>query len=245
MELIDYYDRDKWGTTFGKRVLLQREKSALNMIARLPKKTKTVLDVGCGDGFFLANVAGILGKRSDLHGVDYSRYELRRAKKLPYTFKWANIEETGLPYKDRTFDLVYAAELLEHLVNPDFFLQECRRVLKPGGYLIISTPNSMAWYNRILVLFGIQPLFYELSTKSSQIGSGLLKPIKRGKVPVGHIRIFNVRALRDIMASEGFRVLRVRGSNFQALPKPLLWLDSIVALYPRLASNLDVLSQKN
>ena len=53
--------------------------------------------------------------------------------------------------------------MIEHLYNPDHMLEECRRVLKPGGLLIISTPNLQAWYNRILFLFGVQPIFYEVS----------------------------------------------------------------------------------
>lgn len=243
-QLIDYYDEEKWGDLTGSRSLFQREKKALKLIAQLSKKPKKVLDVGCGDGYFLMHLEKVLGKKSELHGVDYSPYKIRKAKQLPFKFKQANIEEVGLPYEEATFDLVYAAELIEHLVNPDYFIEECRRVLKPGGYLVISTPNSHAWYNRVLFFLGIQPIFYELSTKSPLIGAGLLRGIKKGTVPVGHIRIFNTRALKDLLNAEGFRVLKFTGANFASLPQPALAIDNALSGYSKLASNMICIAQK-
>jgi ubiquinone/menaquinone biosynthesis C-methylase UbiE len=186
MTLIDYYDEERWGTLTGKRVLFQREKKCLKMIAHLKNRPTSSMDVGCGDGYFLKHVEQALGKDCELHGVDYSQYQLSKAGDLPFHFKQANIETAGLPYDGETVDMVYAAELIEHLVNPDYFLEECWRVLKPSGYLLISTPNLQAWYNRALFLMGIQPLFYEVSTKSLLIGACALKRIKKSAVPVGH-----------------------------------------------------------
>lgn len=244
MAIIDYYDENHWGNLSGNRVLLQREKRCLRIISRLKAKPTSMLDVGCGDGFFLKHAEQILGKECDLHGVDYSQYQLSKARELPFAFKQANIETEGLPYDSQTFDLVYAAELIEHLVNPDHFLEECWRILKPDGYLLISTPNLLAWYNRFLFVLGIQPMFYEVSTKSPLIGAGPLKRIKKGTVPVGHIRIFNVRALKDILESEGFALKSVQGANWASLPRPALILDNAFTNYPRLASNIVALSQK-
>jgi Methylase involved in ubiquinone/menaquinone biosynthesis len=47
-----------------------------------------------------------------------------------------------MPFKQNTFDLIYADFVLEHIDNPDVFMEEIRRVLKSGGYLIFRTPNS-------------------------------------------------------------------------------------------------------
>jgi ubiquinone/menaquinone biosynthesis C-methylase UbiE len=206
-----------------------------------PKKGK-FLDIGCGIGFFMSHLGKV---RSDIkqYGTDYSAYNLKKAKKLPYEFTKSNIEE-GLPYEDGTFHTVYAAELIEHLINPDFFFQESGRVLKKNGVLIVTTPNLVAWYNRILMLFGIMPMFYELSTTSPKVGSGLLKNIKKGKIPVGHIRIFTVRALRDLCEANGFSVETVKGAHFAALPKPVRWIDDIFKVYPRLASGIIIVARK-
>ncbi len=51
--------------------------------------------------------------------------------------------------KDNSFDCITAGELIEHLENPEKFIKECKRILKQGGVLIITTPNKKSWWNRI------------------------------------------------------------------------------------------------
>src|SRR6267143_1760416 len=50
-----------------------------------------------------------------------------------------------LPFPDEVFDLVWCTEVIEHVVDPAFTLGEINRVLKPGGRLLLSTPNSAFW----------------------------------------------------------------------------------------------------
>jgi len=238
-QLVDYYDEKVWGSIYGNRYLLQREKKCISIISGYKKTISKVLDVGCGNGFFLTHIASSLNDGVEYYGVDYSMNSLKEARKIfpKGRFKQGDIEE-GLPYKDNVFDLVYAAELVEHLQNPDLFFEEVNRIIKPGGKLVISTPNLCAWYNRILVLFGVQPIFYETSTRSPKIGSGLLRRIKKGTVPVGHVRIFTQRALSDHLEAAGFTVNCFKGANFASLPKALLFIDSLFSFYPRLSSNI-------
>src|SRR6185369_10631714 len=95
-------------------------------------------------------------------GIDYSTYLLDRAAHLPYEFKQCDLG-VGIPLADESVDIVHAAEVIEHLVNPDLLLTEAARVLRPGGHAVITTPNLHAWYNRVIFLAGIQPVFYETS----------------------------------------------------------------------------------
>ena len=62
-----------------------------------------------------------------------------------------------LPFDDKTFDLIWCSEVIEHLEKPDFALSELRRVTKPGGLLVLTTPNSYAWLFRFIALFGLTP----------------------------------------------------------------------------------------
>lgn len=247
---IDYYDANRWELE-EERGVLQREEKAIQAIvdqinASDQKKFK-VLDVGCGDGFFLACLAEKLEgskKKVEYVGVDYSEYKLKKASKLPFEFKFCNLEE-NIPYKDATFDFVYSGEVIEHIYNPDYMLEECWRVLKPKGHLLLSTPNLQAWYNRFFFLFGIQPLFYETSTKSTHVGSGALRRFKHTTTPVGHIRVFNRTALTDILKQEGFEPVLFQGAIFHSLPKFLQTLDrAVAAIRPSLASNMVVMSRK-
>src|SRR5687768_10326276 len=66
-----------------------------------------------------------------------------------------NVERDVFPGGDKTYDLVLCCELLEHLlINPSHMLYETHRVLKPGGYLLLSTPNVLRWENVFSLLRG-------------------------------------------------------------------------------------------
>jgi 2-polyprenyl-3-methyl-5-hydroxy-6-metoxy-1,4-benzoquinol methylase len=62
-----------------------------------------------------------------------------------------------LPYADSSFDLVWCSEVIEHLRDPAFSASELLRVLKPGGRLVVTTPNSRAWFYRVLERLGLPP----------------------------------------------------------------------------------------
>jgi len=62
-----------------------------------------------------------------------------------------------LPFDDESFDLIWCSEVIEHLEKPEFALSELRRVTKPGGLLVLTTPNSYAWLFRFIALFGLTP----------------------------------------------------------------------------------------
>uniref|UniRef100_E6Q525 Methyltransferase type 11 domain-containing protein n=1 Tax=mine drainage metagenome TaxID=410659 RepID=E6Q525_9ZZZZ len=68
-----------------------------------------------------------------------------------------------LPFDDACFDVAIFGEVIEHLVDPDAALQEISRVLRPGGYLVLTTPNLACWFNRIVLVIGVQPIFTETS----------------------------------------------------------------------------------
>lgn len=240
LQPIDHYANIDWPTALQRRQIAMIELLG----STLDASEGTVLDIGCGDGFFLSELdrlASLSARGWTLHGVDYSSAALEAARARPYEFRRCNLEER-IPYPDDTFGVVTAGEVLEHIYDPDRLLREIRRVLRPGGHLALTTPNLQAWYNRALFVAGIQPIFYESSTKSSEIGAGPLVRFKLSPDPVGHVRVFNRRALVDLLQSEGFRVLTVRGSTFDRLPGLISRADCSFARFPSLASNLVALA---
>ncbi|MFJ9035959.1 class I SAM-dependent methyltransferase [Streptomyces sp. NPDC102406] len=189
----------------------------------------TVLDVGCGDGSAAAVAARLLpGHR--LVGVDWSQDALRRAAgRLPDVVR-GELSGYGLPFQDAAVDAVLLSEVIEHLVDPDAALDELHRVLRPGGHLMLSTPNLAAWYNRVLLLAGVQPVFSEVSLRAVHG--------RPGTDVVGHLRLYTRRALREFVAAAGFDVVRVTGAPFHGVPRSLRPLDRLACAAPSLASIL-------
>jgi SAM-dependent methyltransferase len=190
---------------------------------------RTVLDIGCGDGTAAATAAPLLtGHR--VIGVDWSQDALRRARtRIPHAIR-GELTDGGLPLRTESADAVLFSEVIEHLVDPDAALDEIRRVLRPGGHLMLSTPNLAAWYNRALLLAGVQPVFSEVSLRGIHG--------RPGREVVGHLRLYTARALREFTAASGFEVVRLRGAPFHGVPRPLRPLDRLACAAPSVASIL-------
>ena len=195
-----------------------------------------IVDVGCGDGTALAVAAG----QNPAHrfaGIDWSGDALRQARK-PSASPWCarTWPAPGLPVADGAADVVIMSELIEHLVDPDGAVAEARRVLRPGGSLLLSTPNLAAWYNRGLLAAGIQPVFSEVSLR------GVFG--RPGRVVAGHLRLFTRRALTEFLTASGFGCVTVAGARYHDVPRPLRPLDRAFCRWPAAASILLVHARK-
>jgi SAM-dependent methyltransferase len=113
---------------------------------------RRVLDLGCRHGALTRSYA----PGNEVVGVDVDQEALQVAEELGIETVWADIEE-GLGFDDATFDVVVAAELLEHLREPRRLLDETLRVLRPGGTIAGSVPNAYRLKNRLAFLAGRPP----------------------------------------------------------------------------------------
>ena len=91
-----------------------------------------------------------------VYGIDGAKDALKEAKKRGVITKLGDVSKS-LPYEDGYFDFVFAGEIIEHLLDTKSFLNEINRVLKPSGYLVITTPNLARVDDRIKFLFGKTP----------------------------------------------------------------------------------------
>jgi 2-polyprenyl-3-methyl-5-hydroxy-6-metoxy-1,4-benzoquinol methylase len=97
-----------------------------------------LLDVGCGDGVFLARMHGL---GWDVHGVEPDSAAAAAAGRRHHLrITTATVEDAALP--PASFDVITMSHVLEHVHDPVEVLVECRRLLKPGGRLIVATPNA-------------------------------------------------------------------------------------------------------
>ena len=146
-----------------------------------------VLDLGCSGGL-LAERMRRFGHR--VTGVDFT--ELSGVHGRVDRFVRADLDQ-GLPEEvrdDGPYDVVVAADVLEHLRAPERLLGEIRSVLAPGGTLIASVPNIGHWYSR------------------GRIALGLFDYDQRGILDNTHVRFFTQRSFRRRLERSGFTVLR-------------------------------------
>jgi SAM-dependent methyltransferase len=194
----------------------------------LPPRAK-ILDLGCGQGKLAASIRSILPTALVI-GAEWSFSGCLSAQGMGVPVVQASVDGVGLPFSSEVFDAVILAEVIEHLVDTDQVLREARRVLVPGGCLVLTTPNLAAWFNRILLLAGIQPVFSEVSLE------GIYG--RPGSDPVGHLRLFTRRALIELLSSHRFVDLRVSGAMFHRTPRGIRWLDRVASRWPGGASIL-------
>jgi 2-polyprenyl-3-methyl-5-hydroxy-6-metoxy-1,4-benzoquinol methylase len=193
-----------------------------------PSRTK-ILDLGCGQGELAASIRSILPSAM-VFGVEWSQSGCKSAQRRDVPVVQASVDGVNLPFSSASFDAVIIAEVIEHLVDTDQVLREVQRVLVPDGLLVLTTPNLAAWFNRILLLSGVQPVFSEVSLE------GIYG--RPGDEPVGHLRLFTRRALIELLSSHGFVDIRISGAMFHRTPRGIRWLDRLATRWPGGASIL-------
>ena len=153
-----------------------------------------VLDLGCGSGKF-ATRARAAGHR--VVGVD--RAESEGVRDRMNLFVRADLN-AGIPQQAHVaagYDVVVAANVLQHLVHPDQLLREIRGVLRPGGQVLVCVPNGVHWYARL------------------RFASGRFDYDRRGLLDADHLRFFTRSSLRRLVARTGYDVL---GEQVGSLP---------------------------
>ena len=101
-------------------------------------KGKRVLDVGCGIGMYSQ---AFFNEGADVFGIDIDKENIQKAKKLMPGISFLVDESENLPFENNFFDIVFLHEVLEHVKDDKKTISECFRVLKPGGKIIIFSPN--------------------------------------------------------------------------------------------------------
>jgi ubiquinone/menaquinone biosynthesis C-methylase UbiE len=166
------------------------EKSGINIkqpgikrLLGLTKKSKKVLDLGCGEGTRLHFLT--IGKPNGT-GVDISETAIRKAKKKYPRLNFIVADIENLPFERNRYDMVYSAYVFEHMNKPEKVLQEAKRVLAQGGILAIISPNYGApnrssppgKENRVLkLIYGLLRDFYRLLGKQNSLNWMKVKPL--------------------------------------------------------------------
>jgi 2-polyprenyl-3-methyl-5-hydroxy-6-metoxy-1,4-benzoquinol methylase len=201
-------------------------------------RPRRILDVGCTDGL----ISGVIKARTGGYviGMDASSPAIEKAKAICDEAYVVEFGKGSLPIPDASVDGIFAGEIIEHVFHTEDFLEELHRVAAPGACLVISTPNLAAWFNRVFVLLGLQPLFTDTGVRFSAQGNWLIKP----SLPPGHIRNFTLSSLRHLLKVAGWTTVSAHGQGI--LSNKLRYLDKpISTLFPSLASDMILVCRKD
>lgn len=178
-----------------------------------------VLDVGAGEGYLASRVAEEIRARG--HAARLEACDL-----FPENFRVEGVAcrqvdlDGGLPYGDSAFDLVYSVEVFEHLEDQFRFLTEVRRVLRPGGRFLFTTPNVLSLPSRVRnLLVGFPELFDPLPLRFDD-------PQHVG----GHIHPTSLYHMSYMAEKIGFRVAGVHIDRVKKGALALLVLAPFIAL---------------
>jgi SAM-dependent methyltransferase len=192
-----------------------------------------LLDVGVNPPFMLATMCAL---GYDAQGVDLHPEGFSRAiERLGMRVRAVDIERDSLPFETESFDVVYIAEVFEHLrINPIFTMRELHRVLKPGGKILLRTPNlySLPGMYRFLV----KGTAYSCASDSLFDQYNMINHLGY----FGHIREYTYQELTAFLARIGFSDLDVRfwgGGN-------RWWSRTLYRLAPNLRYNMMVTGSK-
>ena len=178
-----------------------------------------LLDLGCDDGSLTARFGAAIGS-GNLHGIEIVEERARVASTRGIRVLTHDLNES-LPYEEGSFDVVCSNQVIEHLADTDGFVAETYRVLRPGGYTVVSTENLASWHNVASLVLGWQP--FSLSNVSEKL-SGVGNPLAVHRATPHlfssweHMRVFAYRGLKELFTAHGFRVERIVGAGYFPLP---------------------------
>jgi SAM-dependent methyltransferase len=146
-----------------------------------------VLDLGCGAGRF---VAAVRGAGADPVGVELAEAALERARgNAPGADLRLVADDGSLPLEHASVDLVWCSEVLEHVPDTAHLLLEVRRVLRPGGRLLVTVPDHPRLRTAVIALTRFEAHFDPLGQ---------------------HLRFYTRRSLAATLEHAGFEDVRVR-----------------------------------
>ncbi|WP_197488393.1 class I SAM-dependent methyltransferase [Methylomonas koyamae] len=220
--LADYF------TSLYRRTMAEAYSAASReIVSTLKQLGGPCLDCGADSGGWFYRLADEVAlERSQYFGIEWNADAVAIAQQNQLNIQQGNLNN-GLPFASDSFNCIFALSVLEHLLNGCQFLQEAKRALKPGGKLVILTPNISTYFTAALILAGRMPssgphpdsdLFnktqeiFKVSPEELVWDTETDTPVHR------HLVVFSFLALQKYLKLLGFS--NVTGYGFGLYPLP-------------------------
>ncbi len=174
-----------------------RNKRILNLIEKLEidLNNKKIVDLGCAQGWLERSlfVRGI--SKIKIQGWD--RIDIR-AEKSNFREKWIHkIVDLSKDWpSDEKFEIIFALEVIEHMIDTDSFLEKCKRISEKDTYIIFSTPNIASLKSRFKLLLGKYPDAMEYRNI------------------IHHVRMYTVPTIKSHLELHNYEVIKCIGVSF-------------------------------
>lgn len=197
-----------------------------NRIYPLIKPGDYIAEIGAGPMLILAKQI----KETKVMGLDLTDSQSSLYKKFNIDLRLCDIQNSPLPIKDSSLNIIFLLEVIEHLcMYPHDLFDKIFQKLKPGGYLILTTPNLLRFSNRFRTIFGKSPLinYFEKTPEGSN-----------------HIREFVPDEMVYYLKKSGFRILKKELFGITDGNLSLKIFFRLIYLYPNLRNYFLIVGQK-
>ncbi len=190
--LAKHYSRKEHATSynpepdhFGEEFHQARLRQARRVISRIVDSRSRVLEAGSGYSLLRMAFEASGGFPGRLVACDWDREAMAQMSKMFPDIDWLVSDIEHLPFENESFDVLHVGEVIEHVIDPQSALSEWKRVIRPGGYLVVTTPNRKHRFARLT---------------GTEVPENL-----------EHLREYTVSELREELQRAGFTVTKVEG----------------------------------
>jgi SAM-dependent methyltransferase len=237
-DFLDVYTLHNKFINIYKEILSQRQvRAALEKYIIQMKDNSTnltYLDIGCGSGERTLLFQNHLDQYNfKTYGIDVNIHNVKEAKRHGIETMQLNIENRPPPFKAH---IITCFEIIEHIFDTDTFITHVAETLEKDGILLISTPNTVSWKNRIAMMVGVPPLNLEGSLHGYD-GLKICEHAYQDHSPAGHIRGFTPLSLKEMLEDYGFSVDSIWGlENWK--------MKILLNRFPSLATNFMIIAKQ-
>ena len=204
-----------------------------------PDSQALILDCGCNNGAYANYLGNRLGAQA-VYGIEINRLLANQARGNNIRVVQADLNGYW-PFQSNSLSIITAFNLLEHLVETQRFISELYRVLRPGGYAIINTPNLASWHNIVALLLGMQPFSGPNITSMTESDVPIVRRMHRRAynlpeeleyIETGeperhrHIVVVAYKGIINALRRTGFSVVHALGFGYYPFPPTLARLAS-------------------